>query len=90
MYIGSYIKTLLENSSGEYIDATIALIMQWTDKRLRWRPADHGYIRKIRAEKSQLWVPDIEVVNRIHDFSPQDEKSSRLQVEIDGRVTYTR
>ena len=64
--------------------------MKWTDKRLRWRPDEHGEIRKIRAEKKQMWIPDVEVVNRIHDFAPGDEKPSKLQVESDGRVTYSR
>ena len=64
--------------------------LQKTDKRLRWKPDEHGQIRKIRADRSQVWIPDVEIVNRIHDFSPSDEKPSKLQIEIDGRVTYTR
>ena len=85
------IQTINEVSlSGEYLDATVAVVMQWTDKRLRWRPDEHGEIRKIRAEKKQMWIPDVEVVNRIHDFAPGDEKPSKLQVEADGRVTYSR
>ena len=66
------------------------VIMSWTDKRLRWKLADNGYIRKIRAEKSQVWIPDVEVVNRLHDFSPFDEKASRVHVYYDGRVVNTR
>ena len=66
------------------------LTMSWTDKRLRWKPHDYGYIRKIRAEKSQVWIPDVKVVNRLHDFSPFDEKASRVHVYYDGRVVNTR
>ena len=66
------------------------VVMSWTDKRLRWKLADNGYIRKIRAEKSQVWIPDVEVVNRLHDFSPFDEKASRVHVYYDGRVVNTR
>ena len=66
------------------------VMMSWTDKRLRWKLRDYGYIRKIRAEKSQVWIPDVEVVNRLHDFSPFDEKASRVQVYYDGRVVNTR
>ena len=76
--------------SGEYIDANIVVVMSWTDKRLRWRPRDHGYIRKIRADRNQVWIPDVEVVNRLHDFSPLDEKISRVHIHYDGRVVNTR
>ena len=77
-------------NSGEYIDANIVIIMSWTDKRLRWKLKDNGYIRKIRAKKSQVWIPDVEVVNRLHDFSPFDEKASRVHIYYDGRVVNTR
>ena len=60
--------------NGEYIDTNIAVIMQWSDRRLRWLPDNHGEIRIIRATTRQVWIPDVDVVNRIHDFSPVDEK----------------
>ena len=62
------------NLNGEYMDATIALSMRWNDARLAWDPSDYSNTNKIRALKSDVWIPDLNVVNRIHDFSPEDEK----------------
>ena len=66
------------------------VIMSWTDKRLRWKLHDYGYTKSIRADQNQVWIPDVEVLNRLHDFSPFDEKASRVHVYYDGRVVNTR
>ena len=47
-------------------------------------------INSIRADKSQVWIPEIEILNRVNDFSPIDEKQRQLKVESNGQVKYTR
>ena len=68
------------NLNGEYMDATIALSMRWTDDRLSWNADYFGGVKKIRALKEQLWIPDLNIVNRIHDFSPEDEKTPKRKI----------
>lgn len=62
------------NLNGEFMDATIALSMKWNDARLQWDPNNYGNVNKIRVPKSDVWIPDLNVINRIHDFSSVDEK----------------
>ena len=47
-------------------------------------------INSIRADKSQVWIPEIEILNRVNDFSPIDEKQRQLKVVSSGKVRYTR
>ena len=55
--------------SGQFMDATIDLIMTWNDPRLKWDPADFGGVTSIRALQDEVWIPELNVVNRINDFS---------------------
>ena len=47
-------------------------------------------INSIRADKSQVWIPEIEILNRVNDFSPIDEKQRQLKIVSSGKVRYTR
>ena len=47
-------------------------------------------INSIRADRSQVWIPEIEVINRVNDFSPVDEKQQQLKIESNGKVKYSR
>ena len=47
-------------------------------------------INSIRADKSQVWIPEIEILNRVNDFSPIDEKQRQLKVVSSGKVRYNR
>ena len=51
----------------------------------------HGYYtNSIRADRSQVWVPEVEVLNRVEDLSTKDEKNRQLKIESNGRVKYSR
>ena len=43
-------------------------------------------LNKIIAE----WRKDLEIVNKVHDFSFQDEKHIKAHLLYDGHLTYTR
>ena len=47
-------------------------------------------INSIRAEKSQVWIPEIEILNRADDFSHIDEKQRPVKISSNGKVRYTR
>ena len=47
-------------------------------------------INSIRADKDQVWIPEIEILNRVNDFSPVDEKKRQLKVESNGKIRYSR
>ena len=47
-------------------------------------------INSIRADKKQVWIPEIEIINRVNDFSPVDEKQRQLKINSNGEVRYTR
>ena len=47
-------------------------------------------IRSIRVDRDKIWVPEIEVINRVYDFSPVDEIKRKLRVDSDGKVTFNR
>ena len=72
--------------SGEYIDATITTTMSWIDLRLRWNLNDFGNINQIECLPSHIWTPDIDVINRVHDFSATNEKPQMATIEHNGNV----
>ena len=47
-------------------------------------------INSIRADKSQVWIPEIEILNRVNDFSHADEKDRQLKIETNGKIIYSR
>ena len=76
--------------SGEYIDATIAASMTWYDFRLQWAPDTFANVKRIGINPVNLWTPDIDIVNRLNDFAPSDEKRHMAEVWFDGTVHMTR
>ena len=61
------------NLNQEYLDATIAVSMQWYDPRLMWDKDKNGMVQTIRARLDEVWTPELLIVNRIHDFPKVDE-----------------
>ena len=75
------------------MDASIVVDLEWVDKHLRfdeWLKTSDGYTNSIRADRSQVWVPEVEVLNRVEDLSTKDEKNRQLKIESNGRVKYSR
>ena len=60
--------------------------MIWKDERLIWTKEEFGGIHNIRANPYEIWIPDLEVMNRIHDFPLTDEKLPKASVNNHGRV----
>ena len=51
--------------------------MIWKDRRLKWDRDKYNGIHSIRVSTAEVWVPDLEVMNRVHDFPLVDEKMPR-------------
>ena len=72
------------------MDATLSMGMIWSDPRLSWKGAKFRNTHEIQLNPMKIWHPDLEFVNRIHDYSYQDEKIHKATVNSDGRVTWSR
>ena len=47
-------------------------------------------IDSIRADRNQVWIPEIEVINRVDDLSTNDDKNRKLEIKSNGEVRYNR
>ncbi len=47
-----------------HLSSHVWLDMEWTDHRLAWEPSEFGGIKSIRAESTDIWIPDIALYNR--------------------------
>ena len=47
-------------------------------------------MNSIRADQGKVWIPAVEVLNRIRDCSPGDEKKRQLKIDSSGNVRYVR
>ena len=83
-------KLFIVSLSGEYMDATLFMGTIWSDPRLAWKGDKFRNTHEIQVNPAKIWHPDLEFVNRIHDYSYQDEKIHKATVDSDGRVTWNR
>ena len=72
------------------MDASIVVDLEWVDKHLSWEGNNDYYTNSIRADRSQVWVPEVEVLNRVKDLSTKDEKNRQVRIESSGQVRYSR
>ena len=78
------------------MDASIIITMEWMDRGLSWeteqvsKAKEAVNINSIRADKSQVWIPEIDILNRVNDFPHGDEKLNQLKIESNGKVIYSR
>ena len=42
---------------------TAWIVSAWNDTRLTWSPEDHDGLAEMRVPASQIWIPDITVLN---------------------------
>ena len=75
-----YLLHISVNLNKEYFDASIYLDMIWKDRRLKWDRDKYNGIHSIRVSTAEVWVPDLEVMNRVHDFPLVDEKMPRTGI----------
>ena len=78
------------NLNAQYMDASIVITMNWNDNNLKWEIGSKFNVNSVRADRHQVWVPDIEILNRIRDFAPGDEKERQLKIDSSGNVRFVR
>ena len=70
------------------MDIVVALSLEWIDPRLKW---DFGQfdvpIREIRVDSKDIWTPNIDLANRIYNFSPTSEIHLQATISHIGNVT---
>ncbi|XP_043188388.1 acetylcholine receptor subunit alpha-type acr-16-like [Amphibalanus amphitrite] len=45
-------------------------VMVWMDRRLTWQPSDYGNTRVVLMYSSQIWLPDIYLMNGVTHLEP--------------------
>ena len=68
------------------MDVVLALSLEWEDTRLVWGENDFGYpIYTIQVNSEDIWTPNIDLANRIHNYSPNTERYLKTTVGNDGK-----
>ena len=81
------IKHGLVNLAGEYMDIVIALSLEWIDPRLEWDFDQFDVpIRDIRVNSKDIWTPNIDLANRIYNFSPGSEIHLKATISHKGNL----
>ena len=64
------------------------LNVEWTDTRLKWNQTDFGDfpIKEIQVDNQDIWTPHIDLANRIHNYSPNTERSLKATVGYNGKI----
>ena len=74
----------LVNLAGEYMDLVLALTLEWEDSRLQWNGTEW---RSIQVASAKIWTPNIDLANRIYDYSPVTERYLKATIESDGKIS---
>ena len=55
-------------------------------KRLAWNPSDYNEINSISVGMDKIWNPDVQIVNRGHDFPHNEEYKYKAKIYSTGYV----
>ena len=74
------------------MDVVLALTLVWQDGRLTWNPYqwnDGAYtpIKTLKVDSEDIWTPNIDLANRIHDYSPMTERYLETTIRFDGKIS---
>lgn len=70
------------------MDLVLALSTEWNDTRLMWKENNFGRfpVKAIQVNSEDIWTPNIDLANRIHNYSPNTERYLKTTVEHNGKV----
>ena len=93
VHLNLYITEIIDfNQKTQTLEVNVWLPMGWYDERLSWDPAHYGNVTDIRANPSQIWVPDIVLYNPA-DNNFKISKAVEQQVEVrifnNGMIRWT-
>ena len=68
------------------MDVVIALSLEWIDPRLTWylNYTNSKPVREIRVDSSEIWTPNIDLANRIYNYSPEKETNLKATIGYKG------
>ena len=70
------------------MDVVLALSLEWFDPRLTWNltveDTNINPVRKIRIDSSEIWTPNIDLANRIYNYSPEKETILKATIGYKG------
>ena len=70
------------------MDIVIALSLEWIDPRLKWEISWFSIpIKEIRVDSNDLWTPNVDLSNRIYNFSPEKEIHLKATISHEGNLT---
>jgi hypothetical protein len=56
--------SLIQNERSQYVVINADVIITWNDVSLTWEPADYGYLNTTPMLATDIWTPDIILLNR--------------------------
>ena len=62
----------------------------WQDDRLSWDLEEFNGIAAISVNLHDIWTPDVQIINRGHEFSTKDEYSYKAKIYSSGFVNVIR
>lgn len=65
---------LLSINEFDTVEGTFSLVgvlnCSWTDESLVWTPSSYGGLSSINVPQSDIWVPDVFIINQAEKFTP--------------------
>ena len=77
---------IVVNLNEESADLTVSMGLAWLDDRLSWKMEDFNGIAAISVALDDIWTPDVQIINRGHDFSTRDEYKYKAKIYSSGYV----
>lgn len=65
-----------------------ALLIQWTDEKISWVPAQYGGAAKTDLKINDIWYPQIVLSNPYSTVDSVGQNWMKVTVRYDGEVTY--
>ncbi|XP_071096134.1 neuronal acetylcholine receptor subunit beta-3-like [Haliotis cracherodii] len=85
-YNMAFVEALDENTQS--LTSTGFLTLEWTDDLLTWNSWNYGDITNITIPVEKLWIPDLILINGLHEQSLILPNGEMARVKNDGRVTW--
>ncbi|XP_052071098.1 neuronal acetylcholine receptor subunit non-alpha-2-like [Mytilus californianus] len=75
------------------VEGTLSLVgilnCSWTDASLVWTPSSYGGLSSINVPQSDIWIPDLFIINQAEKFTPFGKSlDTKLSVSHFGLVTW--
>ncbi|XP_020800363.1 neuronal acetylcholine receptor subunit alpha-3 [Drosophila serrata] len=80
-------RSLAYEMTNSLLRTRMHFMMHWQDDRLRWNPADYGYLESFEHRDLQVWTPHMRVLNGALDSMDEVLRSYELRVFSNGNVT---